>query len=195
MRINVYAEGDAATKHIAVGWSDEDDRAYVYEAAPGETEGTGHLFEADVPASLMEELDRCSNAWDTAMKAVIEATGYTDGRAQMPCIEWQGDITPERHWYSVVLAASGDENTWPLHDVNVAMRDTSDEAQAFIDVLPAEFMLYPSHGSDLLRITKDRLSVSRGGFGEYSSSCDRCGWERKEHAAAPPVSLDSGEEA
>lgn len=172
------------TTHIVVGWSDEYDRSYVYEAAEGESEGTARLFEADVPTDLWHALCEAEVAWDKANKAVLAATDYEDGRAKKACDEWVGEETPGHSWYCVVLAESGSDDEWPIRDATVAHYQTPEEAHEFIAELPDEFWLLVS--GRIVRIEKSRLSVGRGGFAAYSPSCDRCGWERNEH-------LESGE--
>ena len=173
-------------KHICIGWDDED-RAYVYEAAEGEAEGTGRLYEADVPAELMAALEAAEKEWHAAYKAVVDATGYEDGRAKQACESWVGDEYPGKIWYSVVLAESGDPDEWPLRSVQVHMADSPQDAEKWIDALPDEFWLYPGVGH-MVHIAKTRLTVERGGYGGSMTSCDRCGWERGEH----PESGDSG---
>jgi len=175
----------AATSHIVVGWDSETETVYVYQAAPGEAEGNPHLFEADVPSALWEELMATRRAYDELEGRVVQLAGVdsTMGRLAVCCRRWQGDVMAGRRWFSLVLGASGYEaqTEWPVGDLSVSMEDTRAAAEARIADMPEEFHLLDGSCRRLLLVRRDSFRVEEGGFGPYVSACHHCGWSRHEH--------------
>ena len=173
----------AETSHIVVGWDGETESVFVYQAVLGEAEGNPHLFEADVPSALWEELMATRRAYEELEGRVVELAGVdsTMGRMAACCGKWQGDVMPGRRWFSLVLGASRNETEWPVGDLSVSTEDTRAAAEARLADMPEEFHLLDGWCRHLLLVRRDRFRVEEGGFGPSVSRCHRCGWPRHEH--------------
>ena len=167
--------------HIVVGWDEEYESAFVYQAGDGEADP--RMFEADVPSALWEELLATRRAYAELERRIAELAGFDPsvGRMAACCCEWRGDVTPGGRWFSLVLAASGSEEEWPVRDVSISSEETRAAAEARIADLPEEFYLHYGSANRLVLVRRDRFRVKEGGYAPIVSRCHRCGWHRDEH--------------
>lgn len=181
------------TVHAVIGWNDDYESPYLYEAPPGTAEDDDRSFDVEIPADLWRRHDEAAKAERVAFRALVAAAGYDDdaGRMVACCPEWVGTETPGHSWYSLVLEASGSDDEWPLNDATITTRRARDELEALLAELPDEFVVLDHHRPTVVR--KDRLRIDPGEFKGYLSLCHRCGWAKDEHAEPPSGDDAAGE--
>lgn len=179
----VRVDAPITAVHVVIGWNDDYESAYLYEAPPGSVDGDDRSFEADVPVDLWRRHDEAVKVERAAFDAIVEATGFDTKEARMAecCPAWVGTESPGHTFYEIVLAASGSEDEWPICDVGITSRRSLDEAQTVIDALPERFHLFQGH--QLVEVDRSRFSVNEKGWGPTVSGCHRCGWSKSEHRA------------
>ena len=185
------ARAGARDVHLALSWSGDLEQAFLDEAPPGEGEGTADVYEADVPAELWAAYTVAHRATLAAHHRLLELIGFDEehGRLTNPCPAWEGDIHPGHPNWSVVLVPSGDPEDaerWPIREAHLASKPTERDAVSFVESLPEEFFVLPSHGGALEHVTRRRLRVRQSGSGPWTSRCHRCGWARSEHEEGRP---------
>lgn len=173
------------TKVSAVVYWGDDDEPHVWVPATDEDTSGERIFAVEVPTVVADRFAKAGEEWDAAHRAALDAAGVDIDACRLRecCPRWEGYVSPERAYWAVTLSASGDEHTWPLMDHMVTSFKTKAEADEHVARLPDEFYIHWG-GWPLTLVTRDRLSVQRGVFRSRTSSCNRCGWEREEHAHA-----------
>lgn len=171
-----------AQVHLVLTWIADFEQVALDEGPPGGVEDTPGVYEADVPAELWAALVAAEQAREEAHQAVVEAFGFAEdlGRMEVPCAVWTGTLDPGRSWWDVVLDSSEDPGS--ARPVRLASRDTQRDAVALVESLPAAFHVLDL-GGQLTLVYRDRVAVTRAGWGPSSSACSRCGWERSQHRA------------
>lgn len=182
------------TVHVVVGWNDEYENAYVYEAPAGEAEDRTDAFEGEIPVSLWNDYQAAVEACRVLRSQITALLGFDEGEGRMAacCSEWHGHESPGHVWWGVMLRGSGNQNEWPTGDGShhVWSARTREAAEALIASWPAEFyMHYGAHRP--VHVTRGRFVVERGEYRPTVSACTRCGWTLDEHPAPPSTATDS----
>lgn len=173
-----------STVHVMVGWYDDGDCFYVERCDPGDTESEPHQQEGDVPADLWARHIAGHNLFMSTIDEMVALVDVTEGgTTKKACPEWQGTSHHiDETWY-LVLGESGDENTWPLRDVQIGWSySTWAEAEAALDAMPTEFYLAAGGGAPGPQLTsRDRVSIRKSLGRDLVSDCERCGHSRDAH--------------
>lgn len=179
-------EDDTVT--VLVGTNSDTDEPYMYRGAPGDADGEAGLFEAQVPAVLMDALDAAYTTVRTIHDTVLAAAGYDADQARMAvcCPVYDGERSPGTtpSWF-VAVPPSGDPDVWPAGDRPALISwgfDTPAVAHAARAQLPDVIHLWGHGGPMPKAVQRDTLVVTeQPGFGGYWPACTRCGWDRDDH--------------
>lgn len=178
--------------HVHVGMDSETDEPYVY-AADGPDDGEGpNDFVFPIDAALWATYAAALHAWHQAEAAIIATTPFNPdtGRLEECCATWTGILIPGHTGWRVVLAASGNDHEWPLHDHAVAYESSYESAQGVIEVLPDEFYVHLV-GQHFQKVPKANLTLAREEYKGYANRCHNCGWERTDHPdTGQPIIID-----
>jgi len=169
--------------YVTVGMDPEYEQLYVNRAlSPDDGDGP-HSFTFPVDTELWDRYETTLNAWQAANDAVIAATPIDPetGRLKECCPEWQGSYLPGHSGVRVMLAQSGNQEEWPLHDHALSFERTRQDAQQVIDVLPEEFYVHIA-GQHFQKVHRKALFLVPFEQRGYATECERCGWPRTDHA-------------
>lgn len=167
---------------VLIGWDDDRDGPWVAPADGDDETGAG-TYSAEISMELWQRMEIASKAYHEAIDAIVEAAGYDDEQCRMKqcCPQWVGSIAGFRETWPIVIPASGDEHTWPLHDHVLGWEWNNADALQRIAAMPESFAVVGA-GSWTRMIQRSELRVDHREGHSIEYECRRCGWKRDEHA-------------
>lgn len=170
--------------HVALSVDSEYESVFVYRDEPGSHDDTDRTFEADIPERLVATIERSSAAYSSAVKEATAAAAFdpNTGRMVECCSRWAGRVTPGRTSWHVKIAASDDDEDWPLVDHFISSASSEIEARRLVEGLPEEVWCLAGYSGNPVLITRDRITVEESTWPASTSGCYRCGWDRADHA-------------
>lgn len=178
--------------YVVVGLDSDSEQPYLWRAAGPDDDDRPQTFVFPIDAALWARYEETLKAWQDAEAAILAATPFDEetGRLETCCDTWTGYVLPGHVSWKITLAASGNQEEWPLHDYDVTYGKSQEDARAIIDMLPEEFHVH-MHGARLQKVLRSNLSIHRAEYRGYADRCRNCGWDRGEHAnAGEPIARD-----
>lgn len=178
--------------YVTVGFDSDYEQPYVVQATGPEDDDRPQSFVFPIEPALWQRYEETLKAWQQAEQAIYNAVPYDteSGRLESCCEQWRGYLIPGHVSWVVVLAASGNDEEWPLRDANISYANTREKAVALIAELPEEFYVHMM-GAHLQKVLRTNLSVVRSEYNGHTDRCHDCGWDRAEHPnAGEPIIRD-----